>query len=302
MINSSIKSFLNSGTVCNENNLRETAREYSIIVCTVDGQSTEFHQNIIVNNEQVDLKGNYQQTFVLNASDFGVDFDYPVWKDNSGQVLGTGSTYKARFVSSGNESVEIGGSDQDCQIIKLESQSGVSVEHKSVVSNAFTEKYYSDSGDTEMLSHNFYIIDYCAEGELLGGGVLYATTENGAYRQTNTETYLGAYASPTVQASITARTDFITGILNGDYSTEYKAQTINNVGFRYKPYKNTEDVFRYSDELHAYLTVFEGTNVNSPNYKGQKLRLFSFMVYKNGNNTVIVPSDGYAEVDRYKEG
>ena len=225
----------------------------------------------------------------------------PVWKDSSGQILATGSSYKARFVSSGNEK----NGSTDCQIIKLESQSDVSVEHKSVVSNAFTEKYYS--GDTEMLSHNFYIIDYCAEGELLGGGVLYATTENGAYRQTNAATYLGAYASPTDQASITARTNFITDILKAgtqtiDYSTEYKAQSINNVGFRYKPYKNTEDVFRYSDELHAYLTVFEGTNVNSPNYNRQKLRLFSFMVYKSGNNTVIVPSEGYAEVDRYKEG
>lgn len=264
-------------------NLKEEARIYTIIV--KDGNSV------------ATKTGKYMQTTELTTTKSN-----PVWKDSSDQILATGSSYKARFVSSGNESVEIGGSDQDCQIIKLESQSGVSVEHKSVVSIAFTEKYYSDSGDTEMLSHNFYIIDYCAEGELLGGGVLYATTENGAYRQTNTETYLGAYASPTVQASITARTDFITGILNGDYSTEYKAQSINNVGFRYKPYKKTEDVFRYSDELHAYLTVFEGTNVNSPNYAGQKLRLFSFMVYKNGNNTVIVPSDGYAEVDRYKAG
>ena|GEM_PF-6824695 len=259
-------------------NLKEEARTYTIIV--KDGDYI------------ADTKtGNYMQTKDLTTTKSN-----PVWKDSSGQILATGSTYKARFVSSGNEK----NGSTDCQIIKLESQSGASVEHKSVVSNAFTEKYYS--GDTEMLSHNFYIIDYCAEGELLGGGVLYATTENGAYRQTNTETYLGAYASPTVQASITARTDFITGILNGDYSTEYKAQSIKNVGFRYKPYKKTEDVFRYSDELHAYLTVFEGTNVNSQNYDGQKLRLFSFMVYKSGNNTVIVPSEGYAEVDRYKAG
>lgn len=273
----------NSSKIVITAELTEEARIYTIIV--KDGDNIE------------DTKtGNYMQTKDLTTTKSN-----SVWKDSSGQILATGSSYKARFVSSGNEK----NGSTDCQIIKLESQSSASVEHKSVVSNAFTEKYYS--GDTEMLSHNFYIIDYCAEGELLGGGVLYATTENGAYRQTNAATYLGAYASPTDQASITARTNFITDILKAgtqtiDYSTEYKAQSINNVGFRYKPYKDTEDVFRYSDELHAYLTVFEGTNVNSPNYDGQKLRLFSFMVYKNGNNTVIVPSDGYAEVDRYKEG
>ena len=273
----------NSSKIVITAELTEKARIYTIIV--KDG------------DDIADTKtGNYMQTKVLTTTKSN-----PVWKDSSGQILATGSSYKARFVSSGNEK----NGSTDCQIIKLESQSDVSVEHKSVVSNAFTEKYYS--GDTEMLSHNFYIIDYCAEGELLGGGVLYATTENGAYRQTNAATYLGAYASPTDQASITARTNFITDILKAgtqtiDYSTEYKAQSINNVGFRYKPYKNTEDVFRYSDELHAYLTVFEGTNVNSPNYNRQKLRLFSFMVYKSGNNTVIVPSEGYAEVDRYKEG
>ena len=272
-------------------NLTHTPREYKIILKN--------------GSESTAYMGKYQQTVELPST----EVSNPVWKIQAGTnnwvTLGSGetnSTFTARFVSI----AERDGTD-DCQIIKVEGGSSTAAEHKSVVSNAFTEKYYSDSGDTQMLSHNFYIIDYCAEGELLGGGVLYATTENGAYRQTNAATYLGAYASPTDQASITARTNFITDILKAgtqtiDYSTEYKAQSINNVGFRYKPYKDTEDVFRYSNELNAYLTVFEGSNVNSPNYKGQKLRLFSFMVYKSGNNTVIVPSEGYAEVDRYKEG
>lgn len=141
-----------------------------------------------------------------------------------------------------------------------------------------------------MLRHNFYIIDYCAEGNLLGGGVLYATTDGTNYRQSSAATHLATAAT---------RRSFISGILDGDYNTEYKAQTINNIGFRYKPYKSTEDVFRYSDELSAYITTYEGTNVNSTNYEGQTLRLFSFMVYNNSGTTVIVPSDGYAEVSRY---
>ncbi len=50
--------------------------------------------------------------------------------------------------------------------------------------------------------------------------------------------------------------------------------------------------------------MFEGTNVNSPNYAGQKLRLFSFMVYNSGTDQApvyhIVPSEGYAVVERYQ--
>ena len=257
--------------------LTETAREYSIVLKNGSGSTT--------------YNGYYQQTVELPST----GRTNPVWQIQSGTdnwvTLGsgeTGSTFTARFVSNAESE-----NSTDCQIIKVVNGSATAASHKSVVSNSFTEIYYDNVG-TEMLGHNFYIIDYCDEGELLGGGVLYATTDSsGNYRQNSATTNL---------ATATTRQAFITGILGTDYSTEYKAQTINNIGFRYKPYKETEDVFRYSDELHAYLTVFEGTNVNSPNYNRQKLRLFSFMVYKNGNNIEIKPSDGYAEVDRYKAG
>lgn len=70
-------------------------------------------------------------------------------------------------------------------------------------------------------------------------------------------------------------------------------------GFRYLPFKSTEDAFRYSSNLGAYITNFEGDNVNSVNYNGQKLRMFSFMVYNNNGTKVIVPSSGYTEVSGY---
>lgn len=251
-------------------NLTETARTYRIIV--KDGNS-------VVTTKT----GNYQQTVDLTTNKSN-----PVWKDSNDKLLATGATYKARFVSSGNEN----NSGTDCQIIKVASQSGASTANTSVVSNSFTEVYYD--GTTEKLRHNFYIVDYCAEGSLVGGGVLYATgTYSGdtwSYRQDSATTNL---------ASLASRRTFITGILGTDFATEYKAQTINNIGFRYKPYKSTEDVYRYSDDLQAYLTMFEGTNVNSESYGDQKLRLFSFMVYDNNGTTVVVPSDGYAEVSRY---
>lgn len=254
--------------------LTETAREYSIVLKNGSG-STAYN-------------GYYQQTVELPST----GRTNPVWQIQSGTdnwvTLGSGetdSTFTARFVSNAESE-----NSTDCQIIKVVNDSATAASHKSVVSNSFTEIYYDNVG-TEMLGHNFYIIDYCDEGELLGGGVLYATTDSsGNYRQNSATTNL---------ATATTRHAFITGILGTDYSTEYKAQTINNIGFRYKPYKETEDVFRYSDEIGAYLTMFEGTNVNSSNYEGQKLRLFSFMVYNNGENAVIVPSDGYAEVSRY---
>lgn len=252
--------------------LEETPHKYTIIL--------KNGNNVISTNY-----GYYQQTVQLASG----GFTNPVWKIASGStdtnvVLGsgaTGSTFTARYVA-----VNSG----DTQVIKVASGTSTAANNKSVVSDAYTEVYYADNG-TEMLRHNFYIIDYCAEGKLTGGGVLFATTDGTNYRQSN---------AATVLASTTTRKNFISGILNNDFETEYKAQTINNVGFRYKPFKSTEDVYRYSDDLKAYITIYDGTNVNSTNYDGQKLRLFSFMVYDNNGTKVIVPSDGYAEVDRYQ--
>ena len=252
--------------------LTETARTYTIIV--KDGST-------VVTTKT----GNYQQTADLTTTKTN-----PVWKDSNDQILATGATYKARFVSSGNES----NNGTDCQIIKVASQSGATSAGRSVIADSFTEVYYTDKG-TEMLRHNFYIIDYCAEGKLIGGGALYAT---GTY-SSNTWSYRQANATANLDTAA-HRQSFITGILGSDYSIAYEAQTINNVGFYYRPFKSTEDVFRYSDELSAYHTMIKGTNVNSESYNNQKLRVFSFMVYDNSGTTVIVPSDGFAEVDRYQ--
>jgi hypothetical protein len=258
----------------------------SKIKITAELEETPHQYTIILKNGNTVVSTNhgyYQQTVELASG--GVS--NPVWKIASGSsdvVLGsgaTGSTFTARYVA-----VNSG----DTQVIKVAAGTATAANNKSVVSDAYTEVYYADNG-TEMLRHNFYIIDYCAEGKLKGGGVLFATTDGTNYRQSN---------AATVLASTTSRKNFITGILNNDFETEYKAQTINNVGFRYKPFKSTEDVYRYSDDLKAYITIYDGTNVNSENYAGQKLRLFSFMVYDNNGTKVIVPSDGYAEVDRYQ--
>lgn len=258
--------------------LKETARTYTIV-----------YKNGSAN--QVTYTGYYQQSKTLSTS-----VTNPVWKmvtyNQSGTsqdtVIGAGSTdFAVKFVSQGGSS----STENDCTIIKVSAGSGSeTVAKHSDITESFTEHYYTDSG-TEMLRHNFYIVDYCAEGTLKGGGVLFATTDGTNYRQAN---------AATVLASTTTRKNFITGILGSDFEAEYAAQTINNVGFRYKPFKSTEDVFRYSDNLGAYITTYEGSNTNSASYSGQTLRVFSFMVYDNNGTAVVVPSEGYAEVSRYQ--
>ena len=252
----------------------KTARDYTIIVKN--------------GSEVVTTKtGNYQQTVELTAPS---SISNPVWKIANGktgndQIIGSGSTYTARFVATGYEKI----GSTDCQIIKVQAGSADATAHTSVVANSTTT--VENNGATEILHHNFYIVDYCVEGELIGGGVLFATTDSsGDYRQDSAQDNLDTSAH---------RLAFINSILSNPYDVEYKAQSIQNIGFRYKPFKDTEDIFRYSDDVGAYLTVYEGTNVNSTNYQGQKLRLFSFMVYKTGSTYTVVVSDGYGEVDRY---
>ena len=180
-------------------------------------------------------------------------------------------------------------SGSDCQIIYAVAGDGTeNTTNTSVINNAITT-FYTENG-TERLRHNFTIFDYCGKGNLMGGGILYATVENGSYRQQTAGTNLATKAS---------RESFINRVLGENYSTEYRMQTIENTGFRYKPYNPKESVFNYSDIYHAYITTFESSNVNSSNYEGQKLRVFSFMVYSNQGAPVIVSSEGYAEVERY---
>ena len=267
-------------------NIDESNSNQSKIVATASFTKSPREYRIIVkdgSNVASNTTGYYQQTIELTNNKTN-----PVWKDSSDKIIATGGTYIARYVSSGNEVND----STDCQILKVASQSGASVNNTSVISNSYTEQYYE--GDTKMLKHNFYIIDYCAEGKLVGGGVLFATTDSsGNYRQSNAATQLASKAT---------RKSFIEGILSGDFTTEYKPQTIDNIGFRYKPFKSTEDVYRYSDDIGAYITTYEGTNVNNPSYSGQKLRVFSFMVYDNNGTSVVVPSEGYAQVERYISG
>ncbi len=249
--------------------LKEEARDYTIIY-----NGTTY-------------TGNYQQT-----KEFTTNVSNPVWKLKSYSFDGTAtetvvctdSTYRAKFVATGSAD----NGTNDCQVITVSSGSDSVANGKTVVTNSYTE--VKNENDTTRLHHNFFIADFCEEGKLIGGGVLFATAVNGHYRYSSADNILNAPAT---------REAFIRDILNGNYDIDYPAQSINNIGFRYKKFKSAEDVYRYSNDYSAYLTVFEGTNVNSVNYSGQKLRLFSFMVYDNNGTTTIVTSDGYAEVDRY---
>jgi hypothetical protein len=253
--------------------LTETAHEYRIIVLNSSS-------NDVIQEET----GYYQQPVILSTT-----VSDPVWQvqygNNQNQIVATGETFKTRFTASGFKT----NGESDCQIFTVSSETNASVAGKSVITNSTTEVYYD--GATEKVKHNFYINDYCGEGKLIGGGVIYATVdENGDYRQTAAGNNLG---------NVTNRKNYINGILNGTYSKEYKAQTIDNTGFRYLPFGGNEDVYRYSSLLSAYQYTFTAQNNNSESYSGQKLRVFSFMVYNNNGTTTIVPSEGYAEVTRY---
>jgi hypothetical protein len=211
------------------------------------------------------------------------------WTDNDGNVIAVGGTFNARYFYNDDRG--------NPELIKLVAGSG-SVANSSVIVASYTERY--DEGTTNMLRHNFMIIDHCGKGKLVGGGVLFATGSYSNESDPATWSYRQQSARTNLENS-TTRENFIRGILNGDYDTEYPVQTISNIGFRYA--RDNEEIFRWSDNLQAYLTQFEGTNVNSPNYADQKLRMFSFMVYNNGTDEnpdyVVESSEGFAEVSRY---
>ena len=229
--------------------------------------------------------GNYQQPLELKAGDFGVSGNYhwSIYEGSTERVLATDKPYTARFVNSNDLN------NNGVLTIHLKAGTAtVATGVNSAITYSYTGTYYS--GSTQRARHNFYIIDTTAKGKLIGGGVLYATAENGEYRQ------------PTAGNTLDTpehMTTYINNILNGTYDKEYKPQTINNVGFRYLPYEKGKDVFRYSDAMGAYIYTFAGDNNNNISLQGQTLRVFSYFIYDNGGTKSVVVSNMYAECSRY---
>ncbi|MBQ5346749.1 MAG: hypothetical protein IIU39_01680, partial [Ruminococcus sp.] len=138
----------NSGTVDTEN----TSESQAKIVATATFSETAHPYKIVLKDgsNSTTYDGYYQQTQELTTSKSN-----PVWKDNNNNIIGTGSKYVARFIASGFETDDGTSSGTDCQIIKLASDSEASADHKSIVSNSYTEQYVD--GTTPKLRHNFYI-------------------------------------------------------------------------------------------------------------------------------------------------
>lgn len=275
-----------------DENIQDYLHTYKIVVINSSGGSSV-------------RTGYYQQKLELKASDFGItsgsSYHWSVYdgstprtvvsfdsSDSENYISPSDVSFTPRFMNSN------GINDSKVQIIRVDSGTAT-VSASSSITYGYSIKYYDD--DTEKAQHNFYIIDALtsSSGTLVGGGVLYATatdtTENGGtYRQPAAGTHLASDAS---------RKAYINGILNGTYDKEYKAQTINNVGFRYLPYDKGSDVFRYSDEMNAYVYTFAGTNTNNSSLGTQTLRVFSFFVYDNNGTKNVVVSSTYAECSRY---
>ena len=288
--------------------MKETPHKYKIIPGNEDVQPSD--------NKNVQ-KGFYQQSHTYTTT-----VSNPVWyikgANNSEIVIGTGATYKARFGIYQNASTETEDNvSYNYDVYTIYVKTG-DVSAYSSIAPAHQETYYDQ--DTPKVRHNFYIIDAMGNtsGTFVGAGVLYATLgqttstdPNSVYSEiVDGTTYYYKYRQSnagTVLGSAENTSNFITGVLNPNnnintakYGTEFKAQTINNIGFRYLPYSGNESIIRYSNELKAYMYTFAGENTNSASLEGQKLRVFSFFVYKDTNNKYqTVVSSMYAQVERY---
>ena len=208
------------------------------------------------------------------------------WDDSENvdwQLVAKGkATYKARY-GAGD-----GLTDSDTLYIMVDNnESPGDVTGTSLIRTSYNT--FTMSGTTEKVTHNFYIIDFCEENHLKGGGVVFGTTADG-------RSYRNSVAGENM-ANSTAVATYVNSILDGTYDVEYKTQTIKNTGFRYLPFSSGEDVFRYSEELGGYHYYFPATNNNSQEtYGTQTLRVYSFFI-KDDNTVVVSPT--YAEVSRY---
>lgn len=259
--------------------------------------------------------GYYQQSQPITANS---SVNWYITQNGQKFYIGNGQTYNAKFGMFQDSGTD-GEFKYDSYTVYTET--GNAITNRSNIVTAHQETYYDDNG-TQKARHNFYIIDTITDTpddsstrKFVGGGVVYATLqdqeidsadENTVFTETvSGENHYYAYRQSSAASTLDTTGHiqiYINGILNGTYSTEYKAQSINNIGFRYLPYEKGEDVFRYSNALSAYQYVFAGENTNSSSLSGQKLMVYSFFVYKTGNTYTTVVSNTFAQVNRYISG
>ena len=264
--------------------LSATPHEYKIVVGKVSGSSTNYSSPI---------EGYYQQTVELKASDYGITSGNVYWYMKNGAsevVLGNESTYSARFIQSGLDNTNTTGA----QHIYVKAGTKT-VDKTSSIVNSYNETF--NDGDTKKVRHNYYIVDFFnptanSTSTLIGAGALVATATNGSYTIANNATVLGSAAN---------REGYINTVLSGNYTTDRKLQTINNIGFRYFAYDSTygRDKLRYSEQLKGYHYLFGVENAESVQYTNQTVRVYSYFIYRDSNGDYqIVTSDSYAELSR----
>ncbi len=291
-------------------NASDSANRKIVVNARLTETAHKYKMYVVKDNTQTLVSGNhyYQQTVDLDASTYGISSGNVYWyikdADDNEVVLSNERTYTARFVQSTADA----GTDN----IKIYLKAGTkTVDKTSTIINSYSETY--KDGDTDKVRHNFYIVDYfdesvAANGDFVGAGVLYATTDlQGNYRQPAAETQLAStssmktYIANALGVTYNSSTD-VASSSDTKYDVEYEPQTISNVGFRYLPASGKEgkDKLRYSEMLKAYQYIFGAQMNNSPSYENQKLRVYSFFIYKNSSNQYkIVVSGSYAEVVRY---
>jgi hypothetical protein len=291
-------------------NASDSANRKIVVNARLTETAHKYKMYVVKDSTQTLVSGDhyYQQTVDLDASTYGITSGNVYWyiKDANDNevVLSNERTYTARFVQSTADA----GTDN----IKIYLKAGTkTVDKTSTIINSYSETY--KDGDTDKVRHNFYIVDYfdesvAANGDFVGAGVLYATTDlQGNYRQSAAQTHLASaasmktYIANALGVTYNSSTD-VASSSDTKYDVEYEPQTISNVGFRYLPASGKEgkDKLRYSEMLKAYQYIFGAQMNNSPSYENQKLRVYSFFIYKNSSNQYkIVVSGSYAEVVRY---
>ncbi len=284
-----------------EATMNESEHVYRISICDKTNYNT-----LLIDDP---FEGRFQQTLTLDASKQYLDENNLPTDTNTGTsnpyylALSSGQKYQWCTKVGGHEVVlaETTGAynvryTQDNMRLYCKTDSG-SVGASSVISYSYSETYREDNNSTDRVRHNFYIVDYLDRESnsgttLKGAGAIYATAENDTYN------YQSARDNLNTNANIQA---FIEGVLDGSYDENFKAQTINNIGFRYIAASSQEgkDKLRYSDELKGYHYVFGAQMNNLPAYQGQELRVFSFFVTQTGNTVSVIVSPYYAKVERY---
>ena len=285
---------------------------YKIVMPTTSLGTTTINvtMNPVVRNYKLTLNGkiigrkyHYQTpvklTPALVAAADNIDTESYRFKDFTwkvdGKLVATGNTYDLYIT-------------KDTIVTGALNDNNSSASGTSVVTNSGYQLTLNDQ-NVQKLYQEFYIEDFYdnavhgEDAQFLGGGTIFYSVDAKTGAPLKTKAVTSGVVSDDGIADTSKLKSMISRVVtNTDAQRNAAADSETNLTISYSPREGGTTSFIYSEALQAYHYIYSLGFTNKSSNSGNDVRLYSYYIYRVGNETKVVVSDSYASAAMYVEG